>query len=123
MTLPVDPQIAAPRGLEGRDGCGVLAMTGTAEPERQVKRRRASGSVYLDADFPSYGISLEVDGEQHDLPSARLADLLRDLETSTEGRTVVRIPLIAWRVGEEQVLDSLERLFESRGCLRPPLAS
>ena len=74
--------------------CGVAGC-----PSRRAKllRRRASGTQYLDADFPAYGITLEVDGAQHDLPGARLADLLRDLGLASDGRTMVRLPLVAWR--------------------------
>ena len=56
---------------------------------------------------------------QHDLPDQRLADLLRDLGLATDHRTVVRIPLVAWRLDEEAVLDALEGLFLSRGWRRP----
>jgi very-short-patch-repair endonuclease len=81
-------------------------------------RRRPSGTQYLDADFPAYGVSVEIDGAQHDLPAHRLADLLRDLGLAAEGRTTVRIPLVAWRLDQEAVLDGLERLFQARGWRR-----
>ncbi len=89
------------------------------EPARQAVRRRPSGTQYLDADFPDHDITLEVDGVQHDLPDRRLADLVRDLALATDGRTVVRIPLVAWRLDEALVLDGLEGLFRSRGWRRP----
>lgn len=95
---------------------------GLPEPERQALRRRASGTQYLDADFPAYGITVEVDGAQHDEPWARLADLERDLDLATEGRTIVRVPLLAWRVDQARVLRALERLFRSRGWAPAPVA-
>ena len=107
------------RSLGELDVARALRTRGLPEPARQAVRRRDSGTQYLDADFPSYGISLEIDGSQHDLPDQRLADLLRDLGLATEGRTTVRIPLIAWRLDEAAVLDALERLFRSRGWHRP----
>lgn len=103
------------RSLGELDVAAAMRGRGLPEPVRQAVRKRASGTQYLDADFPAYGISLEVDGSQHDLPDQRLADLLRDLELATEQRTVVRIPLVAWRLDEQRVLDSLEALFRSRG--------
>lgn len=105
------------RSLGELDVAREMRSRGLPEPTRQAVRRRPSGTQYLDADFPAYGISLEVDGGQHDLPLARLADLLRDLGLAADGRTVVRIPLVAWRLGREQVLDALETLFRSRGWL------
>jgi very-short-patch-repair endonuclease len=96
-----------------------MRSRGLPEPVRKAVRWRPSGTQYLDADFPSYGVSLEIDGSQHDLPGQRLADLLRDLGLATEGRTTVRIPLVAWRLDEGAVLDGLEVLFRSRGWRRP----
>lgn len=97
-----------------------LAMRerGLPEPDRQLLRVRASGRQYLDADFDAYGITLEVDGVQHDEPVHRLADLLRDLGLTTDGRTVVRLPLVVWRWDRAAVLDALEDLFRSRGWRR-----
>lgn len=92
-----------------------MRRRGLPEPVRQALRRRPSGTQYLDADFPRYGVTLEVDGAAHDLPEQRLRDLLRDVDLGAEGRTVVRVPLVAWRLGQEQLLDALERLFASRG--------
>ena len=107
------------RSLGELDVARSLRTRGLPEPVRQAVRRRSSGTQYLDADFPSYGISMEIDGSQHDLPHQRLADLVRDLDLATEGRTTVRIPLVAWRLDEAAVLDALERLFRSRGWQRP----
>lgn len=103
------------RSLGELDVALAMRSRGLPEPARQAIRRRASGTQYLDADFPDYGLCLEVDGEQHDLPWARLADLVRDIGLVTEGRSVVRIPLLAWRVDQHRVLDALEALFRSRG--------
>ena len=107
------------RSLGELDVARAMRTRGLPEPLRQAVRRRASGTQYLDADFPSYGISVEIDGSQHDLPQQRLADLVRDLGLATEGRTTVRIPLVAWRLDEAAVLDALEELFRSRGWRRP----
>lgn len=89
------------------------------EPARQSLRRRPSGVQYLDVDFPDHEVTLEVDGPQHELPEARLQDLLRDVALVVEGRTIIRIPMVAWRLDESAVLDALEELFSSRGWRRP----
>ena len=110
------------RSLGELDVARAMRSRGLPEPERQSLRRRPSGTQYLDGDFPAYGLSLEVDGVQHDLPWERLADLERDLDLATDGRTVIRIPLVAWRLDEARVLDALERLFRARGW-RPDAAA
>jgi hypothetical protein len=92
-----------------------LRRRGLPMPQRQSLRRRANGKEYLDLDFPAYLLVLEVDGVAHDAALARLSDLLRDVRLAAEGQTVIRIPLIAWRLDEEAVLDVLEELFAARG--------
>lgn len=107
------------RSLGELDVARAMRSRGLPEPLRQAVRRRASGSHYLDAEFPEHQVVLEVDGAQHDELDHRLSDLLRDVAASCEGSTTVRIPLVAWRLDEGAVLDALELLFASRGWLRP----
>lgn len=106
------------RSLGELDVAQAMRGRGLPEPVRQSLRRRPSGRQYLDADFPTYRLTLEVDGWQHDLPGQRLADVLRDLAVAGEGGTTVRIPLVAWRMDSSAVLDALEALFASRGWRR-----
>jgi very-short-patch-repair endonuclease len=107
------------RSLGELDVARAMRGRGLPEPARQAVRQRASGTEYLDADFPDHDVTIEVDGVHHDLPVQRLADLVRDVGLATEGRTVVRIPLVAWRLDEDAVLDALEGLFRARGWRRP----
>jgi very-short-patch-repair endonuclease len=97
------------------DVVAALRRRGLPQPEQQAIRRRPSGVEYLDCDFPAYEITLEIDGAGHDEPLQQLADLVRDIALTAEGRSVIRLPMIAWRLDEEQVLDSLETLFRARG--------
>lgn len=97
------------------DVCSGLRRRGLPEPVRQSVRQRPNGRWYLDLEFLAYNLVVEIDGAGHDLPWQRLADLLRDLTVASEGRTVIRIPLVAWRLDEERVLDALEQLFAARG--------
>jgi very-short-patch-repair endonuclease len=103
------------RSLGELDVARAMRRRGLPEPSRQSLRRRPSGREYLDAEFDEQRLVLEVDGSQHDLPDQRLVDLLRDFAITAEGRTTLRIPLEAWRLDEEAVLDALEAVFASRG--------
>lgn len=107
------------RSLNELDVAAAMRRRGLPEPARQALRRRPSGRQYLDADFPDHEVTLEIDGPQHDEPEARLQDLLRDVGLAAEGRTTIRIPMIAWRLGEAAVLDALAELFASRGWHQP----
>jgi very-short-patch-repair endonuclease len=106
------------RSMGELDVARALRSRGLPEPARQVLRRRPSGRQYLDCRFEEYGITLEVDGSQHADPLQVLADLLRDLALVSEGDTVLRLPLVAWRLAESQVLDALQGVFSSRGWRR-----
>lgn len=107
------------RSLNELDVAVAMRERGLPEPARQALRQRPSGRQYLDADFPDHDVTLEIDGPQHDEPEARLQDLVRDLGLATEGRTVIRIPMVAWSLDRARVLDALEDLFVARGWRRP----
>lgn len=103
------------RSLGELDVARRMRERGLPEPRRQAIRRRPSGTQFLDADFEEWEITMEIDGWQHSEPEHVLSDTLRDLDLGAEGRTIARIPLIAWRLDEVAVLDALERLFRSKG--------
>lgn len=103
------------RSLGELDVARALARRGLPKPSRQAIRKRPDGSVYLDLSWDDFELTMEIDGVQHDLPWMRLADTVRDLHTLAEGLDTMRIPLLAWRLDEERVLDAVEQVFRSRG--------
>lgn len=88
---------------------------GLPEPDRQELRCRPSGVEYLDCEFKAYGVVLEIDGAGHDAPGQKLADLLRDISVAADGQLPIRVPLVLYRLGREQVLDRMEELLVARG--------
>jgi very-short-patch-repair endonuclease len=115
LWLAVNDIVDGARSMGELDVGRALARRGLPKPSRQVKRTRPDGSIYLDLAWDDYGLTMEIDGLQHDLPWMRLADTVRDLGTLAEGAAVMRIPLLAWRLDEERVLDAIESVFRSRG--------
>lgn len=105
------------RSLGELDVARALARRGLPKPSRQAVRQRADGTAYLDLAWDDLRLTMEIDGAQHDLPWMRLADTVRDLETLAGGADVMRIPLLAWRLDEDRVLDAVESVFRSRGWL------
>ena len=118
LWLAVADIVDGARSLGELDVGRALARRGLPKPSRQVRRTRPDGSVYLDLAWDDYGLTMEVDGSQHDLPWLRLSDTVRDLETLAEGAAPMRIPLLAWRLDEERVLDAIEAVFRARGWTR-----
>jgi very-short-patch-repair endonuclease len=117
LWLAVADIVDGARSIGELDIGRALERRGLPKPSRQVRRRRDDGSVYLDLAWDDYGLTMEIDGVQHDLPWMRLADTVRDLGSLAEGADVMRIPLLAWRLDEERVLDAIESVFRSRGWL------
>lgn len=95
---------------------------GFPEPDRQVVRQRPSGTQYLDCELPAYDVVLEIDGAGHGDPRQRLSDLLRDLTETAAGKTVLRIPLEAYWLDRESVLDRIADILASRGWTRAAAA-
>jgi very-short-patch-repair endonuclease len=121
LWLAVADIVDGARSIGELDVGRALARRGLPRPTRQVKRTRPDGSVYLDLAWDDYGLTMEIDGAQHELPWMQLADTVRDLETLAGGAEVMRIPLLAWRLDEDRVLDAVEAVFRSRGWA--PLAA
>lgn len=105
------------------DIAGDFRRRGLPEPERQVVRKRASGTQYLDCALDEFQVAFEIDGVGHDAPEQRLSDLVRDITCAAEGRLVVRISLVAYALDREAVLDAIEELLVSRGWTRTPTTS
>ncbi len=115
LWLAVADIVDGARSVGELDVGRALAKRGLPKPSRQVKRFRPDGKVYLDLEWEEYGLTMEIDGEQHGLPWMRLSDTVRDLESLASGCDVMRIPLLAWRLDEGRVLDAVEAVFRSRG--------
>jgi very-short-patch-repair endonuclease len=107
------------RSLGELDVSRALRARGLPEPTRQSVRRRPGGTEYLDCEFIEYALVLEVDGAGHEEAAKKLDDLLRDLRLTAEGRSVLRISLVAWVLDREAVLDALQQVFASRGWRGP----
>ena len=111
----VQDLVAGVRSMGELDVARAMRRRGLPEPDRQVLRRRPSGQEYLDVRFDRYGTTLEIDGQQHDAIEHRVADVLRDFTLAAEGDVVLRLPLVVWRLAEDDVLDRLEQVLLARG--------
>ncbi len=62
---------------------------------RQLRRTSSAGAEYRDAEYPRFGVVVELDGRaSHDSWAASGRDADRDLDDSAEGRVTVRL---RWR--------------------------
>ncbi len=91
-------------------------------PIRQsVRTDRFGRRRYLDAEWrlpDGRVVVVEVDGGIHLLPLNYWDDMDRDVELVISGRTVVRIPSVAFRLDERRVGDQLTRVLLGRESRR-----
>jgi hypothetical protein len=65
---------------------------GLPRPMRQSRERSGDTSIYRDAEYPDYGIVIELDGRLgHTSAAERDSDFERDLDTALTQRTTIRI--------------------------------
>ena len=120
LLLRVSAEVACGvRAMGELDLAEALRERGLPEPDRQVLRRRPSGTEYLDVRFDRYRLTLEMDGEQHDEIEQRVSDVLRDFALVADGDAVLRLPLSVFRLARAEVLDRIEQVLVSRGWQRP----
>jgi hypothetical protein len=88
---------------------------GLPPPTRQSLRTGPWGRRYLDAWWEEFGVHAEVDGAQHGLGLAPVADALRQNDVALEGAVTLRVPVLGLRVSPERFLDQVEAALRGRG--------
>lgn len=106
--------------LPERDWSRALRRHRLPAPTRQRRVQRRDGSWYLDADFQSWEMSVEINGSQHGQPGAILRDDHRRNVLGTGGRLVITLSshLVRERPGAAAVMTAAALL--GRGWLPAP---
>lgn len=92
---------------------------GIPEPTKQVLRKGRNGRYYLDLVWEEWGLVVEVDGIQHAWANQVVGDALRQNDLSLQNMTLLRLPLLGFRVARDQFFDQIEQALIDAGC---PLA-
>jgi hypothetical protein len=92
---------------------------GIPEPDRQVLRRTASGTYYLDLRWERWRVVLEVDGIQHTWVENLVADALRENTIAIAGDTVLRLPVLGLRVCPDDFFAQVADALRTAGCPLP----
>ena len=97
---------------------------GLPAPTCQVSRVDSGGRRrYLDAYFEEYGVHVEIDGEQHDEPRARWADMRRQNNLWIAGDRVLRFPAWLVRRHPARVAAQVRAALQARRLASRPLAN
>jgi very-short-patch-repair endonuclease len=97
------------RSLGELEFAAMCRRRGLPEPDRQSFRRTPRGNVYLDAEWWSAALVVEIDGSQHTSGLALVVDHLRQNEVTLQRGRVLRISLLGLRVSGDSFLDQVAR--------------
>ena len=89
---------------------------GLPEPTKQVLRKGRNGRYYLDLVWEEWGLVVEVDGIQHVWATQVVGDALRQNDLSLQDMTVLRLPLLGFRVARDEFFDQIEQALIDAGC-------
>jgi very-short-patch-repair endonuclease len=114
----VNDLIGGVRSLGELDVAGELRRRGLPEPERQVLRRGPRGRYFLDLYWPQWKLVVEIDGIHHSWAEHVVDDALRQNSLALDGDTVLRLPLLGYRLRPDEFFEQIERGLEAGGYRR-----
>ena len=106
------------RSLGELDFAGECRRRGLPTPSRQEVRRGRDGRYYLDVWWDDFGVVVELDGIHHSWAAEVVPDALRQNEITLGHATVLRLPLLGYRVARDEFFDQVERALFAGGWLR-----
>lgn len=107
--------IGGARSLGELDFAAACRRHGLPEPSRQTVRKGKDGRYYLDVCWEDFGVVVELDGIHHTWAVNVVPDALRQNEVTLGDSTVLRMPLLAFRVAEDEFFDQILRALLAGG--------
>ncbi len=89
---------------------------GLPMPSQQVLRRDAKGNYFLDVYWSEWGLVVEIDGIHHSWAENVVSDALRQNAIALAGDTVLRLPLLGFRVAPDDFFDQIAQALVQAGC-------
>ncbi len=123
LSAVVNDLLDGARSLGELDIGRELRRRGFPAPERQVLRRDARNRYYLDLYWAEWKLVVEIDGIHHAWAENIVGDALRQNALALDGDTVLRLPLLGYRLQPEDFFAQIEQGLRARrlgrGCLTP----
>ncbi len=94
---------------------------GLPEPDKQVCRRTANGTYYLDFRWGRWRVVVEVDGIQHAWAVNLVGDALRHNRLAIAGDCVLRLPVLGLRARPDEFFAQISEALEAAGWVRGQL--
>ena len=92
-----------------------LRRRGFPPPERQVLRRDSRNRYYLDLYWPEWKLVVEIDGIHHAWAENIVGDALRQNALALDGDTVLRLPLLGYRLQPDEFFAQIEQGLRASG--------
>jgi very-short-patch-repair endonuclease len=92
-----------------------IVRRGLPAPARQVLRKAGARHYYLDLYWPDYHLVVEIDGIHHTWAENVIGDALRQNALVLDGDTVLRLPLLGYRLQRDAFLDQIEAALRAAG--------
>lgn len=107
--------VGGARSLGELDFAAACRRRGLPEPSRQIVRRGKDGRYYLDVCWKDFCVVVEIDGIHHTWATEVVPDALRQNEVTLGDARVLRMPLLAFRVAQDEFFDQIERALRAGG--------
>lgn len=112
--------IGGVRSLGEREFALACRRRGIPEPSRQVVRRGRNGTYYLDVYWDEWHVVVEIDGIHHLWAQNVVGDALRQNDVTLQDAVVLRLPLLGFRIAEDEFFEQIERALMTAGWTPPP---
>jgi very-short-patch-repair endonuclease len=95
-----------------------LRRRGLPPPTRQVLRRDRKNRYYLDLYWPEWKLVVEIDGIHHTWAENVVGDALRQNALALAGDTVLRLPLLGFRLAPDEFFAQIGSALADAGWTR-----
>lgn len=110
--------IGGARSLGEIDVVRELTRRGLPAPDRQVLRRDGRNRYDLDLCWDEFRLVVEIDGIHHTWVENVIGDALRQNTLALQGETVLRLPLLGFRLQPDDFFAQIEKALRDNGLDR-----
>lgn len=105
----INDLLGGARSLGEIDFAREMRRRGLPAPQRQVLRKDRKNRYYLDLYWPRWKLVVEIDGIHHSWAENVVGDALRQNALALDGDTVLRLPLLGYRLAPDEFFEQITR--------------
>lgn len=108
----INDLLGGARSLGEIDFAREMRRRGLPPPQRQVLRKDGKNRYYLDLYWPQWKLVVEIDGIHHAWAENVVGDALRQNSLALEGDTVLRLPLLGYRLAPDEFFGQIAQALD-----------